>query len=245
MPYSIKWQPILKDCRSMFYSAKWQRIKLQILFHLTFEEHGYPDTMRFWLQDDAPLLIPITGGICIFLDVPNTSLCSMIDNSQISEDRWHLLVTLIICPLSRDKPANKSVPSSVTIHTMYIVTLDSADLLAGLSLHPGGGGSQSEPIYKSPLQLWLFDSSKMSVFTSLYSNFDFFHLESTSPTGVDLNKCPRGDQTWAKLAKILHVDWSQSIHGELSTLQQKKKCFLKQHNVNVNKTDKISLNLTC
>ena len=73
----------------------------------------------------------------------------------------------------------------------------------------------------------LTNSSKMSIFTTLYSNFDFYHTVSASPTGVELNNCPRGDQTRAKLAKILHVDfWGhRAFMKKLSTLQQKKKCL--------------------
>ena len=46
-----------------------------------------------------------------------------------------------MCPLSKDKPANQSLPTGVTINTMSIVTPDSTDWLAGLFLHPGGEGS--------------------------------------------------------------------------------------------------------
>ena len=110
MLYSIKWH-VLNQHR-LQVSALF--IKLQVLLHLILEEQLNPDTMRFWPQDDASSLIPIVGGIIIFLDMSWTSLCSIIDNSQISEDGWHLQVTLITCPLSKDKPANKSVPPGVT-----------------------------------------------------------------------------------------------------------------------------------
>ena len=60
------------------------------------------------------------------------------------------------------------------------------------------------------------------------SKFDFCHIVSVPPRGVELNNCPQGDQTLAKLVKILDV----YILGNKAFMKNwapcnYKKCFMK------------------
>ena len=120
-------------------------IKLQVLFHLILGEHGNPDTMRYWLQDDIPSLIPIIGGICIFYDdVPNKSLCSITDNSQSTQ---HWQANMFFNKVCFSRQATK----------------------------------------------WAY----LQV-----SKFDFCHIVSVPPRGVEFNNCPRGTKPWRNWLKF-------------------------------------------